>query len=582
MDKCGKNKIKYMILTLAVIIGLTFVFCQNLSYEYEPMGERIEVLEESYISASGYDVTYADGGRRFKMNADDPQIYFDLSKKDGLGQIGGLEIEMVNIESDDYEIPIQVFYAKSGDSFSERNSVSMIFSANDKEMLIPIPPGIYEKLRIDIDGTFELHGVNVYTEKMLEKPYISDITKKRCMWLFPVVIIWFPLIAWAHGKRRKKGEHMLLGMPLSEKREAHWDYMRILAAALVILAHACSPMVTQLEETGGADWKRFVLICGLSIGLTCNLLYVMLSGALLLGKPSKSESVSDFYIRRSSRVIIPLAAYYMLLLYLNDEVSFFPPENIGVSLKRIVTGAPDAAPHLWLIYTIISLYIVTPFFRLMVSRLSDKMLMSLASVIIVLNILTGYLPLFGMTFGAATFLGGWEGIFLLGLILSKRAESGKSDKDIICYMAGVAAFAVTVAVVFYDSLKMNYVYNNTPTMVLMSCAVFSLFLKYKERLKFNLNSRLGKAVSVAVRICSKYSYSIILIHWYVLFVIVQGRLHITALRFGCFGGIFATVVLTFVICLFIAIVFDNTVVIVCNAVFDSIIHIFKKHTYNKA
>ncbi len=95
------------------------------------------------------------------------------------------------------------------------------------------------------------------------------------------------------------------------------------------------------------------------------------------------------------------------------------------------------------------------------------------------------------------------------------------------------------------------------------------------------DSRLSVCLDFIVRMCSKYSYSIILIHWYVLFVVVQGKMHITALRFGCIGGIAATVVLTFLICLAMAIVIDNTVVIVCTVIFDriseKIMNIFEKH-----
>lgn len=574
LNKNGQKQRKYIILVLAMVVGLAVIFYQNLSYEYEPAGDSVNVFDECYFGVSGYEVTDIHGGKYFEVTDSDPQLYLDLSQKQGLGQIGGMELVLTRVADANLEMPVQVFYAKAGESFSERHSVSTVLPSWGERVLIPLPLGTYGQLRLDIDGAFELYEINVCTKKMLEKPYISDVTISRCLWLFPAVLIGFPLIVWAHGERRKKGENIFWGARLSKNREAHWDYMRILAAVLVILAHACSPMVTQLEETGGADWKRLVLVCGLSLGLICNLLYVMLSGALLL-RPSEasknSESVGAFYIRRASKVIIPLVAYYLLLLYLNDEVSFLPPENIGTALKRIVTGAPDAAPHLWLIYTIVSLYLVTPFLRVMTAHLSDKMLASLAAVILVLNAITNYLPLFGMTFGAATFLGGWEGIFLLGYIMTRQNAGSDADKRGRWLVpAGVAAFAVTVTVVFTNSAQMNYVYNNTPTMVLMACAIFYLFLKYKEKFVFRSNSRIGTAVSLLVRMCSKYSYSIILIHWYVLFVIVQGKLHITALRFGCLGGIAATVALTFVICLLMAIVFDNTVVIVCNVIFDKI------------
>jgi hypothetical protein len=52
--------------------------------------------------------------------------------------------------------------------------------------------------------------------------------------------------------------------------------------------------------------------------------------------------------------------------------------------------------------------------------------------------------------------------------------------------------------------------------------------------------------------------------------VVSGKLHITALRFGCIGGIIATVIATFFTCIIMAIAFDNTVVIVLNTLFDKL------------
>lgn len=562
---------KRLVLAAAVVLALAIIFYRNLSCEYELSGDVLCVPTECYGGVSGYAVTELDSGVYFEPTDSDPQMYLNT---ESLGQIGGLELVISGASDANEEIKAQVFYAGAGEGFSERRSVTVKLAAQEERLRIPLPLGEYAVLRLDIDGAFELCGLYACTEEMSQTLYISDETLNRCLWCFPAVLIGFPLIYWAHGQRAKRGDAILFGVKPAAGRKLHWDYMRILAAVLVILAHACSPMVTELEETGGADWKRLVMVCGLTLGLTCNLLYVMLSGALLLtpkGPDESVESTAAFYIRRVSRVVIPLAAYYLLLLSLNDEVGFLPPRNIGSALKRIVSGAPDAAPHLWLIYTIAALYLATPFFRVMAAHLSDRMLLSLAAVIFVLNALTNYLPIFGMTFGASTFLAGWEGVFLLGFILTRQYEIFKWKKYIL--PVGAAAFAAAVAVVFADSSQMNYVYGSTPPMMFMSCAIFALFLKYKDKFVSKRASRIGAAWSLIVRMCAKYSYSIILIHWYVLFVVVEGRLHITALRFGVFGGIAATVALTFLICLGMAIVFDNTVVIVCNAIFDKIVKI---------
>lgn len=565
-----KKHLKYILPALAIVIALGMIFWQNLEYSYEMHGEAHNILETAYAGCSGYEVTqgrHEDGTAAFTVTDEDPQLYLS-----GIQQpVGGIEIMLAKPFPENTPIPVQVFYAKAGESYSEKNSVKGNIEQGRTSCRLPIPLGEYVSLRIDIDGDFTTKGVYAYTEATKITPIVSNKTVKSCLLYFPAVIIGFCLIYWAHSVRAKGmsakayAKDMLFGPETGADRQVHLDYLRILAAVLVILAHACSPMV----DLADAGWKRLVLVVGLSIGLCCNVIYVMLSGTLLLSS-KKEEKVSVFYLRRASKVIIPLIAYYMLLLVLGNEVSLLPPENIGAAWKRIVTGAPDVGPHLWLIYTIVALYFVTPFFRVMVQNLNTKLLFALAGVILVLNALTNYLPLFGMSFGATSFLAGWEGVFLLGFIITRK-ECRKYDNKIIGL--GLIALVITVGVVFMDSSQMNYVYNNALTLILVSCTIYAVFLKFQDTFK-------GKSNPV-IRLCSKYSYAIILIHWYALFVVVQGKLHITALRFGCIGGIAATVIVTFLVCLAMGILYDNTVVIVCNVLFEKIVEAIGKRAHKK-
>ncbi|MBQ6787372.1 MAG: acyltransferase [Lachnospiraceae bacterium] len=570
-----KKYLKYILLALAIVIALGMTFYQNLDYSYEMQGDAYNILETAYAGCSGYEVIqgqYEDGTTTFTAIAEDPQFY--LSGIGMLQPLGGIEIVLAKPFPENTPVPVQIFYTVHGEntgSYSEKNSVKGEIEQGRTSCRLPLPWSVYSDLRIDIDGDFTISGVYAYTEETKITPVVSHRTIKNCMMYFPAIIIGFCLIFWAHSVKAKGmtakayAKDMFFGPEVTAGRQVHLDYLRILAAVLVILAHACSPMV----DLADASWKRFVLVCGLSIGLCCNLIYVMLSGNLLLSS-KKEEKVSVFYLRRASKVIIPLIAYYMLLLVLGNEVSLLPPKNIGAAFKRIMTGAPDVGPHLWLIYTIIALYFVTPFFRVMVQNLSTKMLFALAAVILVLNALTIYLPIFGMSFGATSFLAGWEGVFLLGFIMTRK-ECRKYDNKIIGI--GLIALVITIGVVFLDSTKMNYVYNNALTLILVSCAIYAIFLKFQDKFQ-------GKS-NLIVRMCSKYSYAIILIHWYALFVVVQGKLHITALRFGCIGGIGATVVVTFLVCLAMGILYDNTVVIVCNVLFEKIVEAIAKITHKK-
>lgn len=576
-----RTKYPYVILILLMITALGVTFYRSLSYHYELCGDVTELLYFD-MEVSGYDVALSDGifGNHFVVTGEDPQLILTLVpenmeqngiKYDGK-DIGGIELEFDEAWTGEEPLPVQVFYAMAGEDFSEKHSVKSALETGEKSLLIPIPVGQYQTFRFDIDGDFKLAGIQSGTEPTAAQAYVSHKTVNTCLWYFPAIIVGFSLIFWAHRVRMRQGgftinayiKNVFLGAEPSPDREVCFDYLRVLAVVFVILAHSCSPMV----DAADVGWKRLVLVCGLSLGLSCNLLYVMLSGTLLLRAGNNSgqdtaESVAAFYIKRASKVIIPLIVYYLILLRFSGEVQFLPPQNIGSSFKRIVTGAPDVGPHLWLIYTIVALYVVTPFFRVMVRHMSDRLLFSMAVVILVLNMLTTYLPLFGMAFGAATFLSGWEGVFLLGYIITRQNSlAGAPRRNRLMMIAAVVSYIVMVAVVCADSAQMNYVYGSTPTMMITSCGIFALFVNYKDQFK-------GKS-NAFVRLCSKYSYSIILIHWYALFVVVEGKFHITALRFGCIGGIAASVAATLIVCIVLAFVIDNTVVIVCNVLFDKL------------
>ncbi len=95
--------------------------------------------------------------------------------------------------------------------------------------------------------------------------------------------------------------------------------------------------------------------------------------------------------------------------------------------------------------------------------------------------------------------------------------------------------------------------NAAPVSVLHSMALLMLFSKAEAKLK--------KRNNTVISILSQYSYAIILVHWQGLFAITMGRFPIQPLRFGCIGGIFATVFVATIVCFVLGFVGDNTVVI---------------------
>ncbi|HBC98860.1 MAG TPA: hypothetical protein DC053_05030, partial [Lachnoclostridium sp.] len=96
-----------------------------------------------------------------------------------------------------------------------------------------------------------------------------------------------------------------------------------------------------------------------SILLVCNTLFIMNSGALILRE--QKDSLAVFYYKRFLQVAIPFFCYYCIYILLSCQ--YFNSgfiSGIFKALKDMAAGPIGWAPHLWVIYVILSLYILAP------------------------------------------------------------------------------------------------------------------------------------------------------------------------------------------------------------------------------
>ena len=73
-----------------------------------------------------------------------------------------------------------------------------------------------------------------------------------------------------------------------------------------------------------------------------------------------------------------------------------------------------------------------------------------------------------------------------------------------------------------------------------------------------------------IQILSKYSYSIILVHWYALFAVTWNKMGIRPELFGCVGGIILTVFVSVIVCFIMGFVAENTVVLALQYLINSL------------
>jgi surface polysaccharide O-acyltransferase-like enzyme len=134
------------------------------------------------------------------------------------------------------------------------------------------------------------------------------------------------------------------------------NVLRILAIYAVVTAHVAI-WLTMATQPFVFNWW---LGCWLFyLGHFSIPVFVMISGALLLDD-ARRESAGQFYRRRMVRVGIPLVVWsvaYLLVRRFIDHESL----SAGSIVRLILTGDPYY--HLWFLYMIFGLYLITPALR---------------------------------------------------------------------------------------------------------------------------------------------------------------------------------------------------------------------------
>ena len=143
---------------------------------------------------------------------------------------------------------------------------------------------------------------------------------------------------------------------IQKKRDASLDFLRVIAALAVVWLHVSGDVVGTNPDIHQLYWWTGNIVNSLT--RWCVPVFVMISGSLLLNKPSDKDP-SAFYRSSLPRILIPLAFwtlfYFLLREWAGDQPSIF---RIAGDVLR---GAPFF--HLWFLYMIAGLYLATPFLR---------------------------------------------------------------------------------------------------------------------------------------------------------------------------------------------------------------------------
>lgn len=355
-------------------------------------------------------------------------------------------------------------------------------------------------------------------------------------------------------------KHLFLGNTAGKGRILYLDYIRLLATLFVILVHCMDFSTTGLTK-GTVTWTAAESLS--SVLQICNTLFIMCSGALILNE--RDQRLGTFYCKRFLHVAIPFLCYYCIYILLSSQ--YFNSgfiEGILKAARDMAAGPIDWAPHLWVIYVILSLYILAPFFGILLKHLSDSMLHKMAFLILLFRCLAVFLPAAGLSLNLELMIRPWEGVFLLGYYFAHPASLTYKKSFLRLGMAS-CLFSI-LCIIFRADYEAILSAEGAPTMILMAGSVFLLLRTLENRLPS------PKAV---MNFLIRYSYSILLVHWAVLYF-VRERLGITETTLGMAGSTAASFLLVLALSVLWAFLFDQTVVLCVQTLFKSLVRLFQK------
>lgn len=560
------KKISAVAIIVILVLGIVFAMALSMnkaSNSYKLDSDVTNGLSQNYESLIGrevisdnvdFDISTGD----YHPTGDDAWILYS-----GINNsYEGVFLELLDNVPENTEV--KIYWTREGDeALSESRTATGYISKDENTLFLNLPSYSINYLRIDIDRECKITSVTLSKDKAVHTLHFGAEFLLafiiRCLIIIPVLYIAYL----AHLERIMKGSHPIGGLFADPVRPGvkhlyEYDYIRTLAAVLVIMMHSVIENFAPSVAKGEPGYLILKMV--LAISLVCNVLYIMLSGALLL-KPSR-ESIKDFYLRRLGKVLIPTVSYYLLYMIQGYGEAVFEDglgKGILTILKGLMTSRPEYMLHMWFIYAILGLYIFAPFLRILIANITEAQLFGLIVAGFVFDIFGTVLPMFGIGFGIDTPIAGWMGVFLLGYYITTEHAKNKYPLFMILGALGL----VTTCILVYQRPDLLYYESNwAPLMWLEGAGIFAFFIYFRKIF--------GKR-NIIIASISKYNFSIMLVHVLLLMKVILP----TGWRLESEYGhlrifILGIIIVCFVMSYLVSVLYDNTAVIAANYIYSKL------------
>lgn len=261
---------------------------------------------------------------------------------------------------------------------------------------------------------------------------------------------------------------------MDKQREYYLDILRILASFAVIVIHVSSQNLHAVEM-GSLEWtvfKSYLLATNWAVPVFC-----MISGSLFL---SRNISIRTMISKYVFKIVITFAGWslFYALIFEHDN-------GIGTIIASFVRGYS----HLWFLYMIAGLYLVTPILRKVTENeallkyfivLGIILFVFIPEIIQMIGILSpksgGYLNDAFSNIDVKV-VSGYALYYMLGYYIDSR----EIKDDLICKLLIICTLAYLIPIIAYVYCALNnridlaFIFSNFSVgNLIRGCAIFSL------------------------------------------------------------------------------------------------------------
>lgn len=303
---------------------------------------------------------------------------------------------------------------------------------------------------------------------------------------------------------------------MKTKRYLYFDYLRIFAMLCVVFMHSATS-VLWIDPIGiGGNW--LLVNGGTSLAFCAVPLFFMMSGYLLFSSP-RTADISHLLKKRIPKLVVPL------IFWSGISAAWLSCSRAGqIDIKGFLSlfgtaGSTSVMVHFWFMYTLIALYLFSPFLHAGLNNLTShgkRYLLILLLLVVILNTAYAVLPaqvrqyLPYKVFSELSLFSGHIVSFLLGWLL------GQLERRIPNWILILTAVAdvLFIWIMTYRITVENGVYTQTFQSqskgfeILLAACIFLFFKQNLDRPFGRLNRILTPLTSLTFPIYLMHSVGI--------------------------------------------------------------------------